>query len=346
MTRTPTVVAALAGLAVLVVFAIVTFLNSDSPVALPTTTTAGAIEATAAELEELEWCGLWERVQASDSNSPRDGIRVEVPPTEDIGTVVEVTAGAGSSVGDILWRSIGSMDDVNYQLEVQGPNGRYFPTKATDAADGMRVLVAEGAQDRSAAWRLVDTSGCDPAVEEASAASGADGTDGTDDRPQNDSSKTAVAPRSCKLFDLWLLDSPAFAEVITSRMPADEPAGSVVHAGGVYDMDLRDEGSFTSTRTDWELLFSSPEGSVYLKWNGFQEGTVIFDAGTLEWLETGSDMQWSVEAVVDGQRQTIPPFAGPTVNTDFLSGEGTYECVGDVLTVTIAGTTTKWLRSG
>ena len=143
----------------------------------------------------------------------------------------------------------------------------------------------------------------------------------------------------------WLLDSQAFVDSLVETAGSDLPATEATFEGGRYTMMFTRDDTYTGVREDWELGFSAPEGSLYIRMTGEQRGTAEFDLdGTVAFSEEASDVEVISEVEQAGGRVRLPA-GGGQFETDAVSGTAQWECAGDVLTITQStGVVTRYTR--
>lgn len=142
----------------------------------------------------------------------------------------------------------------------------------------------------------------------------------------------------------WSLDSQAFVDSLVENA-GGLPATDATYEGGRYTMTFTRDDTYTGVREDWELGFSAPEGTLYVRMTGEQRGTAEFDLdGTVSFAEEASDVQVVAEVEQAGARIRVPA-GGGEYETDAVSGTAKWDCQGDVLTITQStGVVTRFTR--
>ena len=179
---------------------------------------------------------------------------------------------------------------------------------------------------------------------------------GTDDDPDSSTSTststtepTEVVGAACVPGE-WLLDAQAFVDEII-RIAAEGGApfpGEMTHDAGSYTMSIAEDGTTTMVRGDWTLRMTTDQGTIYMVLDGTQQGSTTWDDIRMEYFESGSTVTVSLEIELNGVRQPVPTGGDRTFETDAMGGIGTYECVGDTMTVVEdgSGVVAIWYRIG
>lgn len=124
-----------------------------------------------------------------------------------------------------------------------------------------------------------------------------------------------------------------FLDEIVRRTPGAAP-GQFSYAGGDYLVDVFDDGTLLSRRVDWSVRVSAPEGAIVTRITSADPGTWSADGNTITVSEAAGTAEVSIFLDMGGGLVPVP-FGDQTVDSPSMGGAGTYECVDDVLRITI-----------
>lgn len=299
---------------------------------------------------DLTVCGTWTRT--SSNNSRLDGMTVRVAGGQAV--VDTVPAGADPfAIGDVVWLITGPVDD-GLGVDVLGTDGNYYPgVMVSLGVDALTLTIDAAAAGNEQVWTETGVDGCDldPGYPSGQVGSDSEPTDTDPDdagssgesttEPQSSTTTTPPLVGAACVPGTWLLESQQFIESLMSASGA--PAGtSFDFEGGTYDIAVALDGTFVSTRIDWTLVASTPEGAVEFIFNGEQTGVVTWDDVLMSADEQTNNTHVQLYASIGGERLPIP--GGSSINTDTLDAEASYVCDEDQLRITSDGVTSVWNR--
>lgn len=147
---------------------------------------------------------------------------------------------------------------------------------------------------------------------------------------------TLPDPADC-LVGQWRLRSQEFLDEIVSTLPPEATGGLAewTHISGEYLIDLNADGTSRGQRLAWTHRLATAEGALVTTIDSDDAGSYTVDGDMISVTDEASSATVSLAVEIDGQLQSIPFGQNQQVGTDALSGSGTYECVDDVLTITI-----------
>jgi hypothetical protein len=143
-------------------------------------------------------------------------------------------------------------------------------------------------------------------------------------------STTEPTDESC-LVGTWVLRSQDFFDQITSLVEE----GVFTHVGGEFRQVIREDGTSVSERLAWAFQVDVGTDSVVVTVDARNEANLVIDGDRLDYDETSSTRDVRLEAVVDGERVPVPVPDYDTSAADLAAAGGTFECEGDVLSVTV-----------
>lgn len=140
---------------------------------------------------------------------------------------------------------------------------------------------------------------------------------------------------SCLVGD-WELDSEGFMDSLTSAFAEEASVEGVTieFVGGSYTVSLSEGGLFTGDREEWAFQISAPDGAFRVTIDGFDTGQWATDGSTLTISDYESASVLEAQAVVNGELVDLPAGTVPMADNSAVQETSTYECSGDVLTVT------------
>lgn len=140
---------------------------------------------------------------------------------------------------------------------------------------------------------------------------------------------------SCLAGD-WELDSEAFMESLGEAF--SEEAGTddmtIEFVGGSYIVSLSESGLFTGDRDEWAFETITAEGVFRVTIDGLDTGSWEADGSTLVIRDFESAAILQAQAVIDGELVDLPRGTVPMSDSSAVTPTSTYECSGDMLTVT------------
>jgi hypothetical protein len=171
--------------------------------------------------------------------------------------------------------------------------------------------------------------------EESTATTATSAPEPTD--PPTTSAPTTEPPSSADcLIGTWSLRSQEFVEQIFSAASAQaEGVTDIAHVGGEYRITLNADGSYLGERLDWQLRIATPQGAIVTTITSEDPGTYSVDGDNISVSDPGSPATVRLQLDVGGTLQDLPVGGTQTVGSDAVSGEGTYTCDGDVLTIDV-----------
>lgn len=136
----------------------------------------------------------------------------------------------------------------------------------------------------------------------------------------------------------WRLRSQEFLEQIVAATGA---AGDfeMKYRSGEYRISIRDDGTYTGYRDEWQFGVESPQGTLVTTIDSADPGTWTANDDRLTIDDHGGNATVTLQIETGGQLQDLP-FAGTqSVGTDAISGTGTFTCEDDILTTDVQGVT-------
>lgn len=162
-----------------------------------------------------------------------------------------------------------------------------------------------------------------------------DPTDAT--APSSSEPSDTGSPTECSLVGTWRLRDQTFFDEL-ARLMGDELSavgGSIEYVSGDYVIEVNDDGTVWSRRQAWSFRVGSPQGSMVVVISSDDPGVWSATDHTLTIDESASNAVVSLYVEVDGQLTPLPVGTSIPVNTEAMSGAGTYECIDDVLYLTV-----------
>ena len=105
-------------------------------------------------------------------------------------------------------------------------------------------------------------------------------------------------------------------------------------------------------RKEWQLRLETPDGALVTTISSEDPGTYTATESEIAVSDAGGEATVRLQIDVGGTLQDLPTGGNQTVGADALSGEGTYVCSGDVLTLNVVdegfpdGLEAVWNRVG
>jgi len=127
----------------------------------------------------------------------------------------------------------------------------------------------------------------------------------------------------------WRLRTQEFLDQISQAMGQ---SGSFQHVSGEYVVTLADDGSYRGERRSWVFSMAADGQTLQITIDSAETGSWIVDPPAALMVIEESTSDATVSFSVNGQSL---PFAPQTVSTPGVAGSGTYECDGDVMTLTV-----------
>ncbi len=151
------------------------------------------------------------------------------------------------------------------------------------------------------------------------------------------SGSTAGGGDDC-LVGTWELDSDSFVENFTSIFAdAGMPDADISALDGTFIVDMNADGTYDAVRDAWGFSVAMAEGTVTIEINGTESGTWSTDADVLSIQGDTSDLAVDSTIEVDGQVVPLPEGQFPVDTPSGIATDSTYDCSGDVLTLTNDG---------
>lgn len=207
---------------------------------------------------------------------------------------------------------------------------RMLPFTATDA-DGKPVEVTWSATGGTISADGVYTAGDRPGTYKVTATAKSDPS-------LTETVVVEVVEAEC-VVGTWLLRSQPFLDQIGT---ASGQNAAISYRSGEYRLQINDDGSFTGFRDAWGFDIASSEGTINLTIDSVDPGEWSTTDDTITIVDFGGEA--TVTFSVNGQSV---PFGGTqTVGSEAISGSGSYECTGSVLTATVDGIEAVFDRVG
>lgn len=132
----------------------------------------------------------------------------------------------------------------------------------------------------------------------------------------------------------WRLREQDFLSQLTATFGQ---GASMTHTGGQYLISMGDDGSYTGRRDNWTFDITLEGQTLQIFINSVETGTWIVDVDQENMTVDEFTSDATVRLSINGQPV---PGGAQQVESPGFGGSGTYECSGDLLTVTVvdAGT--------
>lgn len=147
-----------------------------------------------------------------------------------------------------------------------------------------------------------------------------------------DEPTTAPPAATDCLIGTWRLRSQEFVDV---AFAAGEGILGVTHVGGEYLITMNADGTYLGERKEWQLRLETPDGALVTTISSEDPGTYTATESEIAVSDAGGEATVRLQIDVGGTLQDLPTGGNQTVGADALSGEGTYVCSGDVLTLNV-----------
>ena len=135
----------------------------------------------------------------------------------------------------------------------------------------------------------------------------------------------------------WRLRSQEFLDQIAAA--AGDADVDMSHRSGEYRISLRDDGSYTGYRDEWQFGVTTPQGTLVTTIDSVDPGTWTTSGDQLTVADQGSDASVRIQIEVGGELQDLPFGGTQSIGTDAFSGTGTFTCEDETLTTVIDGIT-------
>jgi hypothetical protein len=145
------------------------------------------------------------------------------------------------------------------------------------------------------------------------------------------------APGEC-LIGTWSLRSQEFLDEIAAAIPPEMTGGAAVdwkYVSGEYLITMNADGTTRGQRLAWTHRLSTPQGALVTTIDSDDPGTYTVDGNAITVLDSASEATVRLQIEIGGVLQDLPIGGTQTVGTDAISGSGTFECAGDVLSITV-----------
>ncbi|MAT06252.1 MAG: hypothetical protein CL424_14535 [Acidimicrobiaceae bacterium] len=162
----------------------------------------------------------------------------------------------------------------------------------------------------------------------------------TIDLPEGGQSVDEVEPvKLTCLTGIWRLRSQEFLDEII-RVAGQGQDITMTHRSGEYRVTLRDDGTYTGRRDQWQFASGTAQGTIVTTIDSTDPGSWSSSGDQLTISDPGSPATVRIQLEVGGQLQDLPLGMGSqTVGSDAISGTGTFTCEENVLTTTYDGIT-------
>lgn len=148
------------------------------------------------------------------------------------------------------------------------------------------------------------------------------------------------------LVGSWVLDSDAFVENFVSIFAdAGLPDAEVSALDGTFTVDMSSDGTFDAVRDGWGFSIAMAEGTVTIEINGTETGTWSTTGDTLTIGSDLSDLTVESSIELDGSVVPLPEGQLPVDTPSGIATDSTFECSGDVLTLTNEGVESVMTRA-
>lgn len=156
---------------------------------------------------------------------------------------------------------------------------------------------------------------------------------GSPTTPTPSTTEPGAPELDCQLADLWRLQDQQFLDEI-ARVTGEAGVQLEYYAGD-YLLRIDADGSVVSERQNWSLRAASPAGAVVIVISGSETGTWNAADSTLSIESDGGAAEVSLFLEIDGALTPVPFGVEVPVDIEAVTGTGSFECDGDLLTVTI-----------
>ena len=148
--------------------------------------------------------------------------------------------------------------------------------------------------------------------------------------PQATTTTAGTTSGSCEgLTGTWRLQDQVFFDAMTEA----SGEGVFEHLGGDFVVSFAADGTFAEERSEWRFRVTSADGVIEVETDGVTPGTWSSDGDTFEVATSEGTMTGEMWILEDGELVPLP-ISGDAGLTGFVS-TGTFECVGDVLSLHI-----------
>lgn len=137
------------------------------------------------------------------------------------------------------------------------------------------------------------------------------------------------------LVGTWSLRSQEFLDEIVTTLPIDAGLSEWSHVSGDYLITLAADGTTRGQRLAWTHRIATPQGALVTTIDSDDAGTYTVDGNTISVTDGGGDATVSLALEVGGVLQPLPFGNQQTVQAPAVSGTGTFECSGDLLSIVI-----------
>lgn len=160
------------------------------------------------------------------------------------------------------------------------------------------------------------------------------------DLPEGGKSEDQVNPvKLTCLTGTWRLRSQEFLDEII-RIAGQGQDLNIVYRSGEYLVILREDGTYTGRRDQWQFGTSTAQGTLVTTIDSTDPGTWNASDNNVTISDPGSPATVTLQIEVGGQLQSLPfGFGNQTAGTEGISGTGTFTCDEEVLTTKYDGVT-------
>ncbi len=145
------------------------------------------------------------------------------------------------------------------------------------------------------------------------------------DRGLSTTVAVVVVDEDC-LVGQWRLREQHFLDQISSIAGA----GALTYLSGQYLITFEEDGSYIGQRASWRFSIMQAGAAIEFLINSIENGTWIVDSDGERLVVNETTSSFSGAASILGRTVSLPPM----IESSGFSGEGAYDCSGDLLTTT------------